>query len=228
MATPKAPCRLGQDNGTSVETGRNAGAFGSYEWILPASEWAADSQPARIISKDGLRDRSIRPKLHAGGFSRMSISSITPGAGVAQPWQNVFQQQRQDFSQLAQALQTGDLSGAQQAYANLQSLQQSQSSSNSNSNPNESPIQKDFAALGQALASGNLSQAQSDFSQLQNDLKSAFQNQAGPQGTTGTRRGHHHHHHAESSNQDSSNNTSVTNTNTNNGNQTGGGVNLTA
>lgn len=160
----------------------------------------------------------------------MFISSIASNTGVSSTWQNVFQQRRQDFSQLAQALQNGDLSGAQQAYADLQSLQQSQSGSTSNSKINGSPIQNDFMALGQALSSGNLSQAQSDFTQLQNDIKSAFQNPSGAQGTSGSHRGHHHHHHhAEASGQDSSSNrTTDSTTSSTNNSQSGSGINLTA
>ena len=158
----------------------------------------------------------------------MSISSIGSTAGLSSAWQNTFQQRRQDFNQLAQALQSGDLSGAQKAFADLQSLQQNNSGTNPNSNG--SPIQNDFAALGQALQSGNLSQAQSDFTQLQNDLQTAFQNQSGSQGTSGTHRGHHHHHHhSEASSQDSSGSTSTdTTTSSNSNSQSGVGVNLTA
>jgi len=156
----------------------------------------------------------------------MSISSITPNPGVSTGWQNVFQQRRQDFSQLAQALQSGDLSGAQKAYGDLMSLQQNQAGANPNSNGG--PIQNDFAALGQALSSGNLSQAQSVFTQLQNDIQSAFQNQSGAQGPSGTHRGHHHHHHSEASSQDSSNGTTADNTSSNTSSQTGSGVNLIA
>ena len=194
------------------------------------TDWASASQPGRAISKDGLYARLLRKKLKPEGFFHMStISSITLNTGTSSTWQNVFQQRKQDFSQLSQALQNNDLQGAQQAYADLQSLQQSQSGSNSNSNSNGSPIQSDFAALGQALSSGNLSQAQSDFSQLQTDIKSAFQTQSGSQGTSGTHRGHHHHHHAEASSQDSSNSTTDSTTNsTTNSQSTSGGVNLTA
>ena len=156
----------------------------------------------------------------------MPISNISPGAGSLQTWQNVFQQRRQDFSQLAQALQSGDLTGAQKAFADLQSLQQSQSGTNSNSAG--SPIQSDFVALGQALSSGDLSQAQSDFTQLQNDIKSAFQNQAGSRGASGAHRGHHHHHHAAESSPDSSIGTVTGNTTSSNSNgQSGGTVDVT-
>ncbi len=139
----------------------------------------------------------------------MSISSIS--SSLSQGWQNVAQQRRQDFSQLSQALQSGDLAGAQRAYANLQTLQpDGQSGSNLGSNSNANPIQNDFSQLGQALASGNLSQAQSAFSQLQSDIKSTFQ-QSGSTGTSGVHHGHHHHHRA-TSDQDSTTTTNDTST----------------
>ena len=157
----------------------------------------------------------------------MSISSISSGTTMPQDFQTIRQQQRQDFSQLAQALQDGDLTGAQKAYADLQSLQkgnQSGTNTNTNSGSSQNPLQADFAALGQALSSGNLSQAQSDFTQLQADLKNAYQNQAGIQGA-GAHHGHHHHHAVSSSDSDSNtsgSSSSVTSPNQSNGTATGG------
>jgi|SRR5215467_16089692 hypothetical protein len=161
----------------------------------------------------------------------MSISSITPNTALPQTWQNVFQQRRQDFGQLAQALQSGDLSGAQQAFSDLQSLQSSnQPGTNTNSNSSGNPIANDWAALGQALSSGNLSQAQSDFAQLQTDIKSAFQNQSGAQGANRAHHGHHHHHSEVSSSQDS-NGTTGSSAGSGTGpanNNSGGGLNIVA
>lgn len=161
----------------------------------------------------------------------MSISNITATAGLSQTWQSLFQQRKQDFSNLAQALQSGDLAGAQKAYADLQSLQQnSPAGSNARSNSNGNPVQSDFAALGQALASGNLSQAQSDFSKLQSDFKSALQNTA--QQIGGAHKGHHHHRHQEAaSSQDSSSTpgaTTADNSQSNSSSGPGTGVNVTA
>jgi hypothetical protein len=96
--------------------------------------------------------------------------------------QNPFQQIQQDFSQLASALQSGDLTDAQSAYSNIQQLlgsNQNQNSSNSNTGSNgANPIQNDFAALGQALQSGDLTQAQSAFSQLQSDVQASQQSRS--------------------------------------------------
>jgi outer membrane protein assembly factor BamD (BamD/ComL family) len=87
--------------------------------------------------------------------------------------QNPFQEIKQDFDQLASALQSGDLSGAQSAYSNIQQLLPANpgtTPSNTTSNGSNT-VQSDFAALGQALQSGDLSQAQSAFSQLQSDFR---------------------------------------------------------
>lgn len=113
----------------------------------------------------------------------MSISPLSTNLVLdlsQQHRQNPFQQIQQDFTQLASALQSGDLTDAQSAYSNIQQLlggNQNSSSSNTGSN-GSNPIQNDFAALGQALQSGDLTQAQSAFSQLQSDVQSAQQSRA--------------------------------------------------
>ena len=153
----------------------------------------------------------------------MSISSITGTTNLAQTWQSLAQQRQQDFNSLSQALESGNLAGAQQAYANLQSLlPNSQTGLNTTNSTSTNPIQSDFASLGQALASGNLSQAQSAFAQLKNDLTSANPTTSLPQ--TGSVHGHHHHHHGGSSTQSSS---STTDSNTTDNSQSNG-VNVTA
>src|SRR5580700_4883404 len=70
-----------------------------------------------------------------------------------------------DFEQLGSSLQSGSLSGAQQAYNSLASLLQNSSSANSSS-----PAAQAFKALGQALQSGNLPAAQQAFSSLEQDV----------------------------------------------------------
>jgi ribosomal protein S20 len=104
---------------------------------------------------------------------------------------------QQDFKQLAQALQSNDLSGAQSAFSSLQQLLQSSQSSSGQqqtaSTTSSSPLQTDFNNLGNALASGDLSGAQSAFTQLQSDLSAATQSGTSQAG------GHHHHRHHEAS-----------------------------
>ena len=102
-----------------------------------------------------------------------------------------MQQVRQDFNDLAQALGSGDLSGAQAAFSAFQQLLPASASSTSNqtqssttasstSNPGSGTVMTDLSNLGQALQAGNLSDAQNDFSKLTQDLQSIG--------------GHHHHH----------------------------------
>jgi hypothetical protein len=134
---------------------------------------------------------------------KMSISSIFSNSSLAQTdWSSPANQWKQDFKQLASALQSGDLAGAQQAYSALQQLQQSnqsggQSSNQQQANSGNNPIQNDFAALGKALSSGDLADAQTAFSQLQTDMKAAFQN-GGSSGVQSAHHGHHHHRHVSS------------------------------
>ncbi len=140
------------------------------------------------------------------------------------------QQVQQDYSQLAGALQSGNLTNAQSAFAALQQVLQSQAGTNGAANTSSTttatadPIVNDLNTLGQALSSGSLTQAQSAFSQLQTDVQTAEQANASPaQGLTqGTSvEGHHHHHRhggggsestSSSSATDSSGNSAVSDT----------------
>jgi hypothetical protein len=115
-------------------------------------------------------------------LSISSISSSPYGAGLQQ-FQSAAQQRRTDFNNLAKALQSGDLSGAQQAFSDLTQTGRSTAGNSNN------PISKDFAALGDALKSGDLSQAQDAFTKLKQDLQATQQNgQAG---------GAHHAHRGQ-------------------------------
>jgi len=99
----------------------------------------------------------------------MSISALSSNlVNDLSQQQNPFREIRQDFKQLASALQSGSLSNAQSAYSNIQQVLEA-SEGASGSSAGASPLQSDFAALGQALQSGDLSQAQSAFAQLQSD-----------------------------------------------------------
>ncbi len=97
----------------------------------------------------------------------IDVNSVS-GASIAS--QSQLQQIKADFNQLKQRLQSGDLSGAQQAFADLQKLAPQGASG---------PFQDQINALGQALQSGNLSAAQQAFSALQ----SAAETQGPPRGT---------------------------------------------
>ena len=112
-----------------------------------------------------------------------------------------FQQIRDYFQQLGQALQSGDLNGAQQAFAALQQLMPNLSAASQTQTGQQGSGQSQFAAdlsaLGQALQSGDLTKAQDALTKLQQDMQSAHKR---------------HHHHKLDASQDStssSNNSSI-------------------
>jgi hypothetical protein len=119
----------------------------------------------------------------------MSINSIF-GSSQTDPllssWQTQNQQQQQYWTQLAQSLQSGNLSAAQQAFAGLQQnntvSKQAVSTTQTSQATQATQLSTDMKALGTALQSGNLSAAQSAFSKVQQDMQ-------------GAQKGHHHHHH---------------------------------
>jgi hypothetical protein len=121
-----------------------------------------------------------------------AISGTSSSNTNMQTWQTMMQQRKQDFGQLASALQSGDLTGAQSAFSALQSLisQWQNSTVNStgcsNLSASGNKIPNDFTALGQALQSGNIADAQNAFAQLQTDIQAQKSD------------GHHHHHHHNS------------------------------
>src|SRR5207237_6769897 len=94
---------------------------------------------------------------------------------------------RSAFKSLAQALQSGDLQGAQQAFTTIQSAwsaRLTQTSPNTQSaNGSNTTVQNAFASLGQALQSGDLQGAQQAFSSLQSAVQHNLK----------THRDHHHH-----------------------------------
>ena len=106
----------------------------------------------------------------------MSIDGISSTYSAYQPSsaQGNFKQIRQDFKNLATALQSGDLSGAQDAFSALQhalqSVQQNRQSQ-SQSSSTQDKFSADIAALGKALEAGDLTAAQDAFKQLQQDMQ---------------------------------------------------------
>jgi len=94
----------------------------------------------------------------------MSTAPIS-SASISPDLQTYLQARKTDLQQLGQALQSGDLAGAQQAYNAIQTLAQSGPFANSNAFK-VSQRQQDFAAIGQALQSGDLAGAQQAFAQL--------------------------------------------------------------
>ena len=98
----------------------------------------------------------------------MTISAISSSG--ASPISN-FQTFRQDFSQLVSALQSGDLSDAQNAYATLSSSPLAQGNG---------PFAQAIQQIGNYLQQGDLADAQKAMTALQQQMQA---------------HGHHHHHH---------------------------------
>jgi len=95
--------------------------------------------------------------------------------------QNKVQNQQNEFQQLGQDLQSGNLAAAQQDFATL--MQNAPAAAQGNNGNNT--IGQALSALGQALQSGNLTAAQQDYATVQQDVQQAV----------GQTQGHHHHHH---------------------------------
>lgn len=114
----------------------------------------------------------------------MNVSSVSQSQSTFDPsaMKAQFKQRRQDFQSLQDALQSGDLSAAQSAFA---ALQKDAPAGKADKSKDNSPMSKDFQALQTALQSGNISDAQKAFATLQQDMKTA-------------RAAHHHHHHQAS------------------------------
>jgi outer membrane protein assembly factor BamD (BamD/ComL family) len=108
---------------------------------------------------------------------------------------NKAQQFQQEFKQLGQDLQSGNLSAAQ---SDLATLQQNRPQINSTAAMHSNtPIVTAFNQLSSDLQSGNLTAAQQDYATIQQD----FQNQSAQRQST---QGHHHHHHGGSGSNSSS------------------------
>ena len=127
----------------------------------------------------------------------MSVSGILSSILLPNNFSNVpsrAQQFKQQFQQLGQDLQSGNLSAAQADFAALQPP--SSQTTAASSSPGTSPIAQAFQQLSTDLQSGNVSAAQKDFATVQRD----FQSQATQGG------GHHHrHHHVDTDSQNSGN-----------------------
>jgi hypothetical protein len=93
-----------------------------------------------------------------------NIPAATTSATSVTPLQAYFKARRPEVQELKDALQSGDLAGAQQAYNNLVSLGKTMLDRN---NPFlRTDRAADFSAIGNALASGNLAAAQQAFAVL--------------------------------------------------------------
>jgi hypothetical protein len=98
----------------------------------------------------------------------MSVSAISSGnvLNQANSLQNTHQQQRNQFQQFAQALQSGNLTGAQQAFSAL-------TSSAASSGLLSVQLKQDLSKLGSALQSGNLTGARDAYTSVQQNLQNS-------------------------------------------------------
>jgi hypothetical protein len=141
----------------------------------------------------------------------MSIAAISSTTQTqASLLQGLLQQSRAQFQKLAQDVQSGNLSAAQQDFAQLTSNSNSWRSAlpvNSSSNPvlpssAALKINQDLNTLGSNLKSGDISGAQQAYASLQQDFQSS---NSAPQVHQ------HHHHHGEG---ESSQNSTASGSNT--------------
>ena len=95
-------------------------------------------------------------------------------SGITSSMSSQMQQIQQEFQQLGQDLQSGNLTAAQSDFTTLQNDLPQTSSTSSSTSQSNNPIAQAFSQLSQDLQSGNLTAAQQDYSTIQQD----FQNQA--------------------------------------------------
>ena len=94
----------------------------------------------------------------------MSTAAVS-SSSIFQELQSFYHTRQTDLKQLGTALQSGNLSGAQQAYQSLAVLGDSGPFANSEPFGNSTRAQ-DFNALGEALQAGDLTRAQASFATL--------------------------------------------------------------
>jgi hypothetical protein len=115
----------------------------------------------------------------------MAVSAISSANPMSQAsnLQNLSQQQKTEFQQLAQALQSGNLSSAQQVLGTL-------TGSTATSGLQSVQLTQDLNKLGSVLQSGNLSSARQAYSTIQQNLQSTHSLGA-----------HHHRPHQDTGSQ---------------------------
>src|SRR5579872_5255723 len=99
----------------------------------------------------------------------MSTAAVSSNS-IYQQLQAYFQTRGSDQKALGQALNSGDLAGAQKEFAVIQALGQSGPLASGNAYV-KTGRQQDFAAVGQALQAGDLAGAQKAFAKLQSTFR---------------------------------------------------------
>ncbi|HJV74942.1 MAG TPA: hypothetical protein VJ654_12020 [Noviherbaspirillum sp.] len=135
----------------------------------------------------------------------MSVSSVTQGSyNYSSTPPNGAQQRRENFEQLSQSLQAGDLSGAKQAFAALSQSGKTRDADGDGDgdrgNGQGGTRANDLKQLAQALQSNDLAGAQKAFAALKQDATNA-RSTATQAGQAAGRAHHTHHHHSHSAQQ---------------------------
>lgn len=103
----------------------------------------------------------------------MSVfSGINAYTRTGQLTGNALSEKRQGLEALIQALQAGDLPGAQKAFA---AIQKGPQAAKTPGTPSGDPVVNDWNQLAQSLQSGDLQGAQRAFAQLQQDVLNSGQ-----------------------------------------------------
>ena len=117
------------------------------------------------------------------------FSPTVNSAAAAGPLSDV-RQRRHDFKALRDALKSGDVDAAKQAYAAVQKdIEKTTQAGKPNPLDPSTQAGKDFAALGKALDAKDITGAQAAFATLRTDVKNAWQAQGAHQAG---RAGHGH------------------------------------
>jgi hypothetical protein len=111
----------------------------------------------------------------------MSIGAVSSNNPSASGMPNGIDQMRQDFQSLQNSLASGDLAGAQNAFAAVQQDFQNFKPQNAGTSTSQgtSQVQQDLQSLQNALSSGDIDSAKQALAAFQQDVKKAH--------------GHHHH-----------------------------------
>ena len=144
----------------------------------------------------------------------MAISGVSSASSIPT---NTQTDPRLLFAQLSKAISSGDINGAQQAYAQLTQALGNNGAAGSTNNSND-PFSQALAAIGQSLQNGDIGGAQQALASLQQQMQAA--------------RGHHHHggHHGDgqASASASASNTTASTTPTLSSGTSGNAVDVTA
>ncbi len=151
----------------------------------------------------------------------MSVGSVSTSS-VYQYGNNSGSQKRQDFNALSQALQSGDLSGAQAAFSSMTQKFQGATAPTASASSTDDKRAADFSQLSDALKTGDLGAAQKAFASLKQDAQSVSATQ---NANTSQQSGQvHRHHHRQAASASTSN----ANSSQTDGTTVGGTIDVTA